>query len=288
MSKRPFMQLYVSDFLGDTLDLNTEGIGAYMLLLMAMWNAGGSLPDNDAKLARITRLSVKRWRAVATDLLSYFERDKGRITHQRLSKEFQKSESKSQSRAAAGSSGGKAKALKDHNAVLAIANVLPQHLPETRSQKELEPIAQRTVPAPPRNRWDELQSKLLEAAGMAGFRDERNPKLANLAPVRGLMEQGYSLEADILPAIRDKAAEGVKFQSWAYIVPVVVERAAAKTTIPQKPTAQGEDWAGRLQVWNESQTWSPGWGPNPGEPKCRAPVDLLPAGHTLPETRRPP
>ena len=37
MSKRPFMQLWVSDFIGDTLDLDAKEIGAYMLLLMSMW-----------------------------------------------------------------------------------------------------------------------------------------------------------------------------------------------------------------------------------------------------------
>lgn len=139
MSERPFMQLYVSDFIGDTLSLSTEQIGAYMLLLMAMWNAGGKLPADDAKLARIVRMSVKKWRAIAGDLMTYFEAGGDHISHNRLTKELRKSESKSESRASAGAVGGAAKALKDKEAAVAIATVLPQHLPDTISQKEIPP-----------------------------------------------------------------------------------------------------------------------------------------------------
>jgi uncharacterized protein YdaU (DUF1376 family) len=131
MSERPFMQLYVSDFLGDTLHLSTEHIGAYMLMLMAMWNAGGSLPDDDVKLARVCRMSLKKWRAVADDMMPFFNRQDGAITHNRLTKELQKSESKSQSRASAGAKGGASKSLKDKETAVAIATVLPQHLPDT-------------------------------------------------------------------------------------------------------------------------------------------------------------
>lgn len=140
MSERPFMQLYVSDFLGDTLHLNTEQIGAYMLLLMAMWNAGGRLPADDAKLARVARMSLKKWRAVAGDLMPFFEAGDDTISHNRLTKELQKSESKSQSRASAGAKGGSAKALKDKETTVANATVLLQHLPDTRYQKEEEPL----------------------------------------------------------------------------------------------------------------------------------------------------
>lgn len=72
MSERPFMQLYVSDFVGDTLTLSTEHIGAYLLLLIALWNANGMLPSDERKLARVARLNLKRWRAVAIDLLPFF------------------------------------------------------------------------------------------------------------------------------------------------------------------------------------------------------------------------
>ncbi|WP_258052341.1 DUF1376 domain-containing protein [Mesorhizobium sp. INR15] len=130
------MQLYVSDFVGDTLALSTEQIGAYMLLLMAMWNAGGALPDDDAKLARVVRMSTKKWRAISADLLTFFERGKGEISHNRLTKELRKSLIKSEARAAAGSRGGAATALKTKAQEAANADALPRHLPESRNHSE--------------------------------------------------------------------------------------------------------------------------------------------------------
>jgi uncharacterized protein YdaU (DUF1376 family) len=136
MSERPFMQLYVSDFIGDTLQLSTEQIGAYMLLLMAMWNGGGKLPSDEAKLARVARMSVKKWKAIADDLMAFFDVDGDHIRHNRLTKELQKSESKSQSRASAGAAGGAAKALKDKDARVANAMPTSQHLPDTITREE--------------------------------------------------------------------------------------------------------------------------------------------------------
>ena len=152
MSERPFMQLYVSDFIGDTLSLSTEQIGAYMLLLMAMWNAGGKLPADDAKLARVARLSVKKWKAIADDLLSFFEEDGNTIRHNRLTKELQKSESKSQLRASAGAEGGRAKALKDKEAHLANAIPEPQHLPDTITREDTSSLRSDVAAQAPRKR----------------------------------------------------------------------------------------------------------------------------------------
>lgn len=275
MSERPFMQLYVSDFIGDTLHLSTEQVGAYLLLLMAMWNAGGSLPDDEAKLARIVRLSVKKWRAVAPDLLSFFERVDGAVRHKRLTKELQKSESKSQSRASAGAEGGKAKALKDNEARLANATVLPQHLPDTISQKEIEPIAQHTIPAAPRDKFDRLLESLLAAAGIQGFREERDPGLVSVGPILALIERGYDLEADILPVIRDKCRGGFKPRTWGYFTDAVIESAAKKRAIPAKPTAAQFDWHAALDLFRADGTWSHAWGPKPGERGCRVPSELL-------------
>lgn len=135
MSERPFMQLYVSDFIGDTLHLSSEQVGAYLLLLMAMWNADGKLPNDEAKLARVARLSLKKWRSVAPDLMPFFEQDKDTISHRRLTKELQKSERQSQSRSAAGAKGFAAKVLKNNNRPQANAQAGLKHSPEPYRKK---------------------------------------------------------------------------------------------------------------------------------------------------------
>jgi uncharacterized protein YdaU (DUF1376 family) len=260
MSERPFMQLYVSDFVGDTMHLSTEQIGAYMLLLMAMWNAGGKLPADDQKLARVVRMSVKKWKAISADLMSFFDEDGESICHHRLTKELQKSESKSQSRASAGAKGGAAKALKDKDAGVANASRLPQHLPDTRNH-----IAASQQRAP------DLVDRLAEAAGIRG---NLPPGLAFPGEIIGLMQAGFDLDADILPAIR--ARPNSKVRSWAYFVPQIREAAERKSgaaSIPA-PEQRVTDWAGRLRAFSEDGTWAAGWGPKPGEPGCRAPAEL--------------
>jgi uncharacterized protein YdaU (DUF1376 family) len=124
------MPLYASDYLGDTGHLSTEEHGAYLLILMQMWNAGGSLPSDPAKLARVARCSTKKWLAMADTILAFFHIDGDRITNDRLTKERQKVEAKTEVRRAAGAMGGTAKAQKTKKQRVANAVAKPCHSPE--------------------------------------------------------------------------------------------------------------------------------------------------------------
>lgn len=261
MSERPFMQLYVSDFVGDTLHLSTEQIGAYMLLLMAMWNAGGKLPADDQKLSRVVRMSVKKWKSISVDLMDFFEDDHVHIWHNRLTKELQKSESKSQSRASAGAKGAAAKALKSRDAAQANASHLLKHSPDTISH-----IAASQQRAPV------LVDRLAEAAGIVG---NLPPSLAFAGEIIGLMHAGFDLDTDIIPAI--KAKPNPNARSWAYFVPQIREAAARKASAAASlaPKRQAVDWEARLKAFHEQQIWPHGWGPKPGEPGCGAPAELV-------------
>ena len=138
MSSSPFMQLYVGDYLADTLDLTTEQHGAYLLLLMTMWRHDARLPDDASKLCRIARVSPKRWSAIWSEISRFFVSSDGFITNARLTKEHQKAVSISQERKTAGSRGGNASALKRKEAAQASASDLLKHSqkPDNREEKE--------------------------------------------------------------------------------------------------------------------------------------------------------
>lgn len=145
----PFMQLYVADYLGDTQHLTTEQHGAYLLLLMTMWRQGGSLPSDPKMLARIARVSSRRWHLISAEVLEFFDEEDGKITQKRLVEEYQKAVSKSEKRSVSGKAGAAAKALKNNNSAAANANRLLKHSSEpdildksnsarTRAETDLE------------------------------------------------------------------------------------------------------------------------------------------------------
>lgn len=195
MSSPPFMQLYVSDYLGATLHFTSEQHGAYMLLLLAMWNAGGSLPDDAKTLCRITRCSPSRWGKISDAVMEKFDRGDGRISNPRLTRELEKAQEKSIKRAEVGSRGGKAKALKDNAPALAIATGLPCHSPEPEPEPEkkddLKVIVGGADPASVRKafeRWNALAVRL----GLPVAKDltpERRKHIANR--LKGCGEPGW-------------------------------------------------------------------------------------------------
>lgn len=133
----PYLPLYVGDYLRDTGYLTLEQHGAYCMLLMRLWSAGGALPSDEGKLARIAGVSVKKWRPIWADLATFFELENGQITHKRITSELEKAGALRAKRAAAGAKGGAAKSLKTKDAPVAIATAQPkQIIPDQIDRKE--------------------------------------------------------------------------------------------------------------------------------------------------------
>lgn len=104
----PFMPLYIADYLADTTHLTRSEHGAYMLLLMAMWRAGGKLPSSDDKLSRLAKCTADEWSDMRDVIMEFFKRRGATITHKRLSEEY----AKYQNALVRKSEGGKASAAK--------------------------------------------------------------------------------------------------------------------------------------------------------------------------------
>ncbi len=99
MSTKPAaIPLFADAYLADTMHLSTEEHGAYLLMLMAAWRFDDcSLPNDDKKLAKIVRLSTRRWMQIRDTIMEFWTADGDRIFNARLRKErgyvVQKSES---------------------------------------------------------------------------------------------------------------------------------------------------------------------------------------------------
>jgi uncharacterized protein YdaU (DUF1376 family) len=110
--KRPWMPLYVGDYLGDTGHLTTAQHGAYLLLMMHYWRKG-ELPDDDRQLSKITKLPLKTWCDYRPILRDFFH-DGWR--HKRIDAELERMVRLSEKRAIAGRLGSALARMKLENA----------------------------------------------------------------------------------------------------------------------------------------------------------------------------
>ena len=105
--KRPWMPLYVGDYLGDTGHLTTAQHGAYLLLMMHYWRKG-ELPDDDRQLSKITKLPLKTRCDTRAILQDFFHSG---WKHKRIDAELARMVRVSEKRAIAGQKGGLGSAL---------------------------------------------------------------------------------------------------------------------------------------------------------------------------------
>lgn len=99
MSNRPWMPLYVSDYLADTVDLKADESGVYLTMLMLTWRRhDAALPNDMEWLKRSLKACLAEFhghqfnRIVPKLLDRYFTLDGGFYRNKRLTKERQKTD----------------------------------------------------------------------------------------------------------------------------------------------------------------------------------------------------
>jgi len=277
MSEQPFMQFYVADYLGDTQILTTEQHGAYLLLLMTMWRAGGSVPDDDQKLARIVRLTRARWVRIKPDIIALLVVKDGVVTQKRLAEELEKASEKSHKRADAGRSGGIAKALKVHKPPLANATVLLKHSsePEVIKKKESNATAKAAAlpslefpPWWPKEAWD----------GFAEMRKRiRAPLTARAIELIVREVTGFRQAGQDPAAVLDQSTQ----KSWRGIFAIKAPNGNGSLfSRDEQPACPVDSWVSRLKVFHgmtdaKPGAWGEAWGPKPNDPTNRIPAEAV-------------
>lgn len=139
MSQAPSMPFFVDAYLADTGHLTTLEHGAYMLLLLAMWRRGGVVPDDDKDNARVTRLSLAKWRTVKPRLLPFLTLSDGQFTQKRLAKEWNYVAGKREKNAQNGALGGRPQSSKNNDIAKANGSVSVSNI-ETQTKANPVPI----------------------------------------------------------------------------------------------------------------------------------------------------
>ena len=89
MASKPYMPLYIADYMADTAHLTMAEHGAYLLLLMNYWQTEKPLPDDDKKLAQICRTTLKGFRQIKLTVSLMFSKRGNTLVHPRVEKELE-------------------------------------------------------------------------------------------------------------------------------------------------------------------------------------------------------
>ncbi|EOT0437689.1 DUF1376 domain-containing protein, partial [Escherichia coli] len=100
MAALPYMQLYIADYLADTMHLSAEEHGVYLLLMFNYWQTGKPIPKN--RLAKIARLTNERWADVEPSLREFFCDNGDEWVHLRVEEDLASVREKLTKKSAAG------------------------------------------------------------------------------------------------------------------------------------------------------------------------------------------
>lgn len=263
MSKAPYFKLYFSDLAGDTLHLSDAEIGSYVLLLGAMWNAGGYLPDAADKLARIARVTPAKWVSRWAALAPFFEVDADGVSHKRLSSERKKAFGISADRSEIGKAGAEAKRLKTLEAAQANASETEQQtasIPEAIAIEREDSLLSHSAGKP--SGEAAKSGKTIKGAIPDGF-----PAPTNLADAETWAAgRALDLETQARRFRNHAIAEGRRCADWPAAwrtwIDFALERAGPAPAPAAPPPAF--TWDGPADLWSDvvaargaawAQTW---------------------------------
>lgn len=283
MSAPPYMKLYVADYLGDTHHLGAMEHGAYLLLLMAMWRAGGTLPALDQNLAKLARCTPDQWAEIRGSILPMFKHSRGKITHKRIAAELAKYENTSGKRSEAGKQGGRQKANNNKGNIEAFAKQTESNSRHNQNHNHIDTVSNETGAKPPsvdpidpladirglpiaKGSW-RLALKLLMDRG--GYPESR------ARPLVGKWAKALNGDHDLLWAVSEQAWATGTLDPVSYVT-AAIERgdiaAKADPLLNPSETRQRlwmQDFKAMPSQWREHER-----GPPPGKPGCRVSPEI--------------
>ena len=206
------MPMFWGDYLRDTGHLSAAEHGAYLMLIAHQWNTSRPIPDDDAQLAKIARMTAREWRAARRVLEGFFTVLGGYWSQKRVAIELERAAELYRQRQKGGvASGEKRRSIKQ-------STEQSSSSPPKSVQRQHTTVRQVPEPEPPPKPQEEIGGDgsaganvrretdlghvvgdtVLEIMGVKG--DAR--WLGNYSMVRAWLTSGFYPELDIYPTVR--------------------------------------------------------------------------------------
>jgi len=267
VSAPPYMKLYIADYLADTTHLSRDEHGAYLLLLMALWRAGGKLPRDPGKLAKIARCSPREWEKIGPTIMEFFRVTGGAITQKRASEEIAKYERVVKGSEKAGKASAEKRANKNNKKAATNVDETSGEISTNQNHNQIEDANASITPVP--------LADVVEAIFYLqpeGFRRSTRPDIRDALQVQ--LKTGAS-PAAIFVAVKayyatpDAKRDGGQYAKAAHRI---IQRGRWKDYAPAPKVltpATPEERARRLRHHRDTGEWRDAWGPRP-EPERKS------------------
>jgi uncharacterized protein YdaU (DUF1376 family) len=314
MSSNPWFKFFPSDWIGGTVNLTPSERGVYITLLAMIYEHGGSLPRDDARLARACGMPKAGFAKVLHSLISQrkieVESD-GSLTNNRAKTEV-------------ATRGARIKSAKENAIARWDKTESENAIPHDEKTKQNQQQSDATAPDPHMRNpcYTIFQKPEARDATHLGARqrveDQASPPhaepssrnlaaelVACLPPMSGwpiattivppagisrLIAEGCDIDRHVLPAVRQVAARAHAAKraiaSWAFFEAAIRDAKAADKSLASAPPPfeakpiDDDTYRRWLIRWRDRGDWPTGTarefiGPPPGSPDCRVPQRLI-------------
>lgn len=257
-TKRP-CPIWMDAFLRDTQHLEADEVGAYFLILGAMWTREScDLPDDDARLARVARVSITLWkRRIGPVIREFLHAEDGAVFQKRLREEagFVEHSVAQQSNRRIGKSDVKSLENNERHQSADMAADERRHQPTQQPNNLHTASAVACAGAKPENQPSDqtTRERLLAAigadpiSGMMGPNGATLGRQSDMQTAAGWSDLGLTIDqqcriiGERMASARAKAPHFVP-RSFAYFTGAMQDAVSARSTAgaaPRKPQSTG-------------------------------------------------
>lgn len=266
----PWFKCNPAEWLQSCADMEGEEFGYYARLILFMYQRGGMAPFDEGKLRHIWNCSRQRARKVRDQLLeaSRIERVGNHLTQSRVKRELRiaaridekLNENPAKTEQKVEKNPAKIDQVFSDNPLK--TNDLKKQIQDTRGQRDTRERASPPNPESFKSAWNAWPK------GQGRNCGEPEACRSWLSQLRDGAD-----EADMLAAVKAyaKSAE----PEYALRFDKFIRELVWREHVPNAPSDNRDGWESRLAAWARDGTWLRGWGPQPGNPACKAPADLI-------------